>query len=203
MIVNPYPHLYLVVEGIDGVGKTTLTRLLVERLSQTSSAVRFEDVDFKNPTKSLKRGIEAGDQDVSFLTYVLSALYKDLHLRGLLKHQHVVADRSLASVFAHHAARGVDVEQVDLSRLNVLRPDYGFLLTADEPTRRARLQARGRLNTKDLRVNEPGSELARIEEMFKHLVPIHIDTTTLSPEEVLERLWSYLPSPGNAARPPG
>lgn len=203
MIVNPYPHLFIVVEGIDGVGKTTLTRLLVERLKQTSSAIRFEDIDFENPTKPLKRGIEAGDQDVSFFTYILSALHKDHRLREILAHHHVVADRSLASVFAHHAARGVDVEQVGLSRLNVLKPDYAFLLTADEPTRRARLQTRGKLNAKDLRVNEPGSELARIEEVFKRLVPIHIDTTTLSPEEVLARLWSYLPPSGNVARPHG
>ncbi|MBI4435557.1 AAA family ATPase [Candidatus Uhrbacteria bacterium] len=192
MIPNPHPFKFIVIEGIDGVGKTTLTRLLVDALSQKSRAVRFEDTAFDNPTALLKAGIEAGDQDVSLFTYVLSALYKDRHLRGLLRTSHVVADRWLPSVLAHHAARGVGVDVLNVESLPMLRPDFSFLLTAQEPIRRARLEARGELNEKDRRANEPGSELARIEAVFKQLIPTQIDTTSLSPDALLTRLLEHM-----------
>ncbi|MBI4592094.1 AAA family ATPase [Candidatus Uhrbacteria bacterium] len=192
MISHPYPFKFVVIEGIDGVGKTTLTKLLVERLNERSRAVRFEDVPFQNPTSTLKRGIEDGDQEISFFTYVLSALHKDRHLRQLLQTQHVIADRWFPSVLAHHEARGVDTQVLNLDRLPLIAPDHLFLLTAQESVRRARLEARGILDEKDRRVREPGSELARIETVFKRVIPTQVDTTLLSADTLLTHILAHM-----------
>ncbi len=193
MDTNTAPYKLIVVEGIDGVGKSTLVRDLVAELNRTSRAVRFEDIPFANPTNPLKKGVEEGDQEISFFTYVLSTLYKDRATRAQLQHSHVVADRYIYSVFAHHLSRGVDAWVINLHRLNILQPDFAFLLTAEEHERRRRIEARGVKDAKDRRVNEPGSELFRIEQAFKQLIGYQLDTTHLTPGQVLDRVREHMP----------
>lgn len=189
---NTASYKFIVVEGIDGVGKTTLVHDLVRALNLSSRAVRFEDIPFSNPTDPLKVRVEDGDQWISFFTYVLSTLHKDRAARRQLLCSHVVMDRYIYSVLAHHASHGVDTSAVNLNRLNILEPDFAFLLTADESQRRARIAARGIQNLKDLRSKEPGTELFMIEQVFRSLLPNQIDTTFLTPEQVLKRVLAHM-----------
>lgn len=194
MIPNHGPYKLIVVEGIDGVGKTTLVHDLVATLNRTSQAVRFDEISLLNPTDPLKRGCEQGDQEISFFTYLLSTLHKDRVTREQLQHSHVVVDRYVYSVLAHHASRGVDIHALNLDRFDILQPDYTILLTAQEPERRRRIVTRGVKDTKDQRLNQHGSELEAIEKTFKQLIEHQIDTTHLSSQEVLEQVLDYIGS---------
>ncbi len=189
MITNSRDHKLIVFEGIDGVGKTTLSKMLVAHLNgQTpDSAVRFEDLGFINPTRELRRRCEVtNDLTAAFLTYTVSALFKDKQIRRLLVERHVVMDRYVYSALAHHLAYGVDIELLDLDRLPILRPDHAFLLTVEERERRKRLKARGNLTRGDRRKKTRGSKLEAIELCFMRLVPNQIDVTHMSPDQTLQ-----------------
>lgn len=189
MLRNSSRRKLIVLEGIDGVGKTTASRLLAEALNQREpgSAIRFEDLAFDNPTRGVRRAC-GQDHEAEFLAHVLSAIFKDREIRRRLLTTHVIADRYIYSAIAHHAARGVDTDTVDLSRLSILEPDHAFLLTAEESVRRQRLVARGNMNDGDRRVHSPGSELDAIEHCFARHLAVRIDTTFLTTDQVLMRI---------------
>ena len=195
MQTNPHRRKLIVLEGIDGVGKTTLSHMLVQEFNRQKPglAVRFEDLPFNNPTRTLRAHCQnAGNQSAAMLTYIVSAMMKDQLIRELLTTRHVIMDRFIYSALAHHKAQGVDIDVLNLDHLPILRPDHSFLFLTDEPVRRARLEARGNMTAGDRRVKSPGSELEIIENCFRELIETHVDTTPMTPEQTLQHILELM-----------
>lgn len=101
----------VVFEGIDGVGKTTLSILLRDKLiDQGIKTIRYEDIERENCGFNLIKPFIKTQVpiDSSLLFYIASAIYKSQQIEKLLKHYWVICDRYIYSTFAYHKIRNAD-----------------------------------------------------------------------------------------------
>ncbi len=128
----------IVIEGIDGCGKTTQTALLCERLESLGYAV----FNTREPTDSdcgrLLRAVLSGDikSDTHEMTILFSAdrLWHNLSENGIKKHiengEIVVCDRYYYSTFAYQGLDG-DLDlcmHLNLDCPNIRKPDICIFL---------------------------------------------------------------------------
>ncbi len=136
----------VVFEGLDGTGKTTLSKELnKELLKHGVPSVCFEDLEDKNGGfNAIKPFVKnTAPIDSSMFFYIASAIYKSESIKSLLREQWVVCDRYVFSTFAYHQALGADLSLLPkLSRLPIVQPDFYFLLRTEEPVRIQRLRSR-------------------------------------------------------------
>jgi thymidylate kinase len=129
-----------VVEGVSGIGKSTLTRVLAERLNATTLHTLPEPLSsWSGVVNSALRPLP------QFGFYLSGLLHASDRIRDGLTHGPVVADRYASSVIAcHSTVHGLDLDQVTglLAPFQpyLLRPARTFYLRASEETLRARLR---------------------------------------------------------------
>ena len=181
--------MHIAIEGMDGVGKTTVAHLLAARLG------------FRVVEKPLHHLLDEPGQTVNYLKYrdfinqqvdndSLRAWFYGLGNLFLYHHfesQNIVTDRHLVSNY--YWCGGPDTEEIFRCLVALIgRPDYTFLLhaTIEEAARRIRIR---NPNDSDLQKASLGREARPKMESFlvrydmPHTV---IDTTNLNPEDVLE-----------------
>jgi len=153
----------IVIDGIDGAGKTTQTTLLVKRLSEQK--VRCEhihfpcyDTFFGGVVRRFLDGEFGQIDEVSpYLASIVYALDRWDMMVAIRRHleqgTHVILDRYISSNLAHQGAKLADASERDeflsfassleYDRLNLVKEDAVFLL--DTPPAQARLlvEARG------------------------------------------------------------
>lgn len=128
--------MMIVLEGIDGVGKSALSRQLAKRLDATL---------LKAPPAEYGLTGEYLDRDPTtmshFLFYLSGAVSVSEQADRLISMGgRVVCDRYVYSSFAYH--RPFLSPPFSLHQVPHRAPTHAFLLTADESVRRARLDAR-------------------------------------------------------------
>jgi dTMP kinase len=175
--------LLIVLEGIDGSGKTTQARRLVRALRRAG----LEALSFREPTRGRwGREIKEKARRPDSLTpeQELSLFLKDRRenvsrnlLPSLDRKKGVVLDRYYYSTIAYQGAKGLSRERI--RRLNekfAPRPDLVFILDVDP--------ARGLGRIKDRPKKEPLFErenyLARVRRIFRSFRGrkfIHLDGT--------------------------
>ncbi|MEI6528926.1 MAG: AAA family ATPase [Candidatus Falkowbacteria bacterium] len=125
----------IVLEGCDGVGKTSCATNLAEEIRA---------VYYKTPPKvfeSLKGAVEScGDYNSRFYYYLSGMCYAAHEINEILKNSHVVCDRYIYSTIVYHRLLGVTIPS-DVENL-VPVPDYGFCLHACDSVVRQRLSER-------------------------------------------------------------
>lgn len=180
----------IVLEGIDGVGKSSLSKALPEALIKKGiPTVRFEDIEEKtagfNALKPfIKENVSA---EASFFFYIASAIHKSSILNELLKKSWVVCDRYVFSTFADHRHKGVKIE-LDLDKLPIRKPDHFYLITLPEEERRRRITERGGVLTKeDQQEKIPGSRPFQFEEVIRSFKPTEVQNTG-SFQDTLEKI---------------
>ncbi len=187
----------IVFEGIDGVGKTSLSKGLVDKLRTAGMpALRFEDIEDKLGGFNLLKPFikENVPIESSFLFYLASAIYKSSILKNTLKETSIICDRYVFSTIAHHKQKGVDLK-INLDELPIIKPDYFFLITLPENTRRSRIISRGEILTpEDKEVKVPGSRAFHFEEIIKSFNPTEIENSGTM-EETLEEIMSKMNLP--------
>jgi thymidylate kinase len=198
----PSQSRFLVIEGCNGVGKSTIVEYLSTRLGASTFHYPPEFVSF--------RGKVHLDESVAPLPRLIYYLAATLHLsdlvRAQLKQSHVVCDRYLASPLslmigesAIEETEARDLIQPFLSYLCM--PDLTLLLTAEHAVASARIHNRSR----DSGMLTPVARKMLESEEFFHkrenacrqfamrLGPVmELDTTNLSPEEMCNCAWSLL-----------
>lgn len=130
--------MFVALEGLEGVGKTTLGKLVAKRLPATY---------LKSPPEAMNgaRGFvaEQSNPHCSFYFY-LSSLYgmqSDIEV-GLQNQGSVVADRYLGSTIAYHAqGRSFVPPTFDGSKLR--QPSITIHIRCEDGARAARLSGRG------------------------------------------------------------
>ena len=201
MITTDAPK-FLVIEGCNGVGKSTITEYLSARLGASTFHYPPEFVSFRRDVHL--------DESVAPLPRVAYYLAATLHLsdlvRAQLKQSHVVCDRYLASplslMIAESAIDETEARRLMEPFLSYLRmPDLILLLTAKHGVASARIHKRslksGMLTPVARRMLESEEFFHRRENTFRRMsirlgTAVELDTTKLSSEEMCNSAWSLL-----------
>ncbi|AEA46082.1 dTMP kinase [Archaeoglobus veneficus] len=162
--------MLIAIEGIDGVGKTTIAKFLKEELEKRG----YEVVLLKEPTNSeWGRKIKASlnkrlSAEEELELFILDRKYNVEHniLPALKQGKIVIMDRYYYSNIAYQAARGLDAERI--KRINeeiAPRPDIVILLDAPPEICLERIMERGEIPNSF----EDPEYLKKVREIFKSL----------------------------------
>lgn len=186
----------VVFEGIDGVGKTTLSILLRDELiDQGRKAIRYEDIEKKDHGFNLiKQFIKAQVPiDSSLLFYIASAIYKSRQIEKLLKHNWVICDRYIYSTFAYHKIRNADISLIpDIKKMPVRLPDFLFLIKVNEKIRLKRAKARSASHPDDFKIKTNKNLVGKMEKEIEGFKPIIIDNSYSTPADVIKKIYKIL-----------
>ncbi len=140
--------LFLVVEGLDGAGTTTISARLAEELRARDLRVRLTAEPTDRPLGSLLRAHVKGDLKLEeqIAALVFTGDRAD-HLGGVIRPalhrgEWVVCDRYLLSTLAYQGAAGVDREAILAASEGFDVPDVTFVLDVPEEVRAQRLSSR-------------------------------------------------------------
>jgi dTMP kinase len=189
--------LFIVIEGIDGSGKTTQARALIRRLRRRGHPASF----FREPTRG-KWGREikrlAARADSLTPEEQLSLFVRDRRENveknlapALRAGRVVVLDRYYFSTMAYQGAKGIRVERI--RRLNeafAVRPDLVFVLDVDARAGLARIRGRKRRD----KLFEREAYLRRVREIFLGLRGprfVHIDGRG-DPRAIGREIWGFV-----------
>lgn len=196
------PNKFLVIEGCNGVGKTTITEYLIARLGASSFHYPPEFVSFRRDVHL--------DQSVAPLPRLVYYLAATLHLSDLVRAQltqsHVICDRYLASPLSLMIGESA-IEETKARQLTeqfesyLCIPDLTLLVTAEHSVVSARIHNRalksGLLTPVAQRMVESKEFFHKRENACRRLAMrlgpvVELDTTNLSPEEMHDSAWSLL-----------
>ena len=188
--------MHISIEGFDGVGKTTASRLLAKRLN-------FELVE-----KPLKYLFDVDGGDTNYLRirdYVnevspnnrpLSACFYGLgniYLYERFKNKNIVTDRHLLSNYAWSGASESELI-FDAIYKAIGSPDFTFIVYSDIETIRTRLSGRDKQDS-DLK------KITKTEEVYKKMIHfansrkmphLLLDTRDKNPEDVVNAMIAEL-----------
>lgn len=161
----------IVLEGIDGSGKTTLARRLVEELSALGREVVATKEPMDGPDGRRIRGLTASERAAMSPSEELALFVNDrrVHVRdvvrpALARGATVIQDRSYFSTIAYQGERGIDRAHIlEQHRSIAVRPDILFVVDVPVEVGLARIQA-GRRSGPD--GFEQRASLERIRRIF-------------------------------------
>lgn len=198
----PSPFQFLVIEGSNGVGKSTIVEYLKHRTGGVSFHYPPEFLKFRR-----KMRLDESLEPLPRLSYYLAAT---LHLSDLVREQlakgHVICDRYLASPLSLMIGESVikeeKAQELVAPFLPYLRfPDVTLLLTSSYPVACARIRNR---MAKSGTVTPVAQRMLESQDLFRgrneacrrwsaKLSPVvELDTTHLSSEQMCDAAWSLL-----------
>jgi dTMP kinase len=173
-------HKLIVVEGIDGTGKTTVAHRLARVIG--GKYIRTPPPPFDSARQYVDK---QGSLDTRFLFYLCSVSYASDVIRRELAKRDVVCDRYLGSTIAYHRALGIRLDW-NMEELTLVAPDYAFLLeVSDESERMKRIRRRRRITAGD-RLLEDEQLRKRMVSEFERFQWIKVDTAKRNADEVVE-----------------
>ena len=181
--------MFIVLEALDGVGKTTLAKGLAAYLGGVAMNTPGDAL------RAVSGQVLAGlgpNQEARCLFYAGSVIARGREARELADAGHIVVmDRYWLSTISYARARGVgaDLDQVEAL---VPAPDITVLLTLDEDERQRRMRARG-FTAADRETLDAGFRDRVLVEMQREdrrpeLQPVVVDLTGATPVEGIERI---------------
>jgi len=170
----------IVVEGIDGTGKTTVAHRLARAIG--GKYIRTPPPPFDSARQYVDK---QGSLDTRFLFYLCSVSYASDVIRRELTRRDVVCDRYLGSTIAYHRALGLRLDW-NMEELTLVAPDYAFLLeVSDESERMKRIRRRRRITAGD-RLLEDEQLRKRMVSEFERFKWIKVDTAKRNADEVVD-----------------
>lgn len=131
---------FVAIEGLDGVGKSTILNRLAERFS--GHAMSTPGPALRSSRPAILEAF-AHDELAKALFYAASVSSEGRRARSLVERgEWVFMDRYWASTLAYAKARGVSAE-LEILGQSLIKPDITILLLLDEPDRQQRLRDRG------------------------------------------------------------
>src|SRR4030095_2507658 len=198
----PSQSKFLVIEGCNGVGKSTIAEYLIARAGALSFHYPPEFVSFRRDVHL--------DECVAPLPRLVYYLAATLHLSDLVRAQltqsHVICDRYLVSPLSLMIAESA-IEETEARRLTepfesyLCMPELTLLLTAEHTVASARIDNRslksGTLTPVARRMLESEELFHKRENACRRLAMklgpvVELDTTNLLPEEMCNSAWSLL-----------
>ena len=179
---------HIAIEGMDGVGKTTASKLLAKRLGykfiDKNLRELFDDGDaYDNYIRISDKVNASPDRLFTAWFYALGNIY----LHTAHEKENIVTDRYFLSNYAWSGTENND-EVYDLLVKKLGFPDLTVILYADEHAILSRLRHRNELDSdikKVILAKEKYEKMIYFCEKYKMPYMV-IDTSNLSPEDVVE-----------------
>jgi len=129
--------VFICVEGLDGCGKTTQTKLLVERLEKKG----YDAIYTAEPSRG-KIGSFIKEYCLHGGTRVSSMHVEKEVIPALNEGKLVVSDRYVYSSLAYQGAAGLDLEWIQKINEHAIRPDLALFVDVEPETVIQRLKPR-------------------------------------------------------------
>ena len=182
---------HIAVEGMDGVGKTTVCKLLSKKLGYefVTKPIHFltdaDDNNWPNYIRARDIANNSDNHDFSAWFYGLGNIYT----YELFKNKNIITDRHIVSNYCWSGSQS-NMDIYDLVLKKIGKPTLTIILYASEETIRNRLLSR---DTKDNDFKKVSKTETVYEKMIsfcelKHFNYVVIDTNKLSPEEIVDRI---------------
>ena len=173
------PNKFIVLEGIDGAGKSTVSRLLADSIGAT--LIRTPQRGFSDARTLID---EEAELQSRFFFYLSTVLFASEKIKRLLKDSHVVCDRYIVSTLGYHKSLGLDLK-FDLSSIELTKPDFTFFLRLDdEDERQRRIKGRNKFTKTDALIDDAIVRKKLVMEYLKFPMT-QIDTCDSSADEVV------------------
>jgi dTMP kinase len=170
-------HPFIVLDGVDGVGKTTVAQLLA-----ADGSLQY----YKSPAgpfAQLRKEVDAHATTLErYCFYRLATQFDSAQISQLLETKSVVCDRYIASTAAYHIAMDARIRVIH-DEVGLLKPHFAFLLGARSEVRDKRLLNRAKVSS-DIEIEKNSTFLDRVAEIFMSFDLIYIDTSDITAEEV-------------------
>lgn len=186
--------IFITVDGIDGVGKTTACKLLAERIG----AVYYKTPG--EPFASLRHHVDQNiDPWTRYFFYRAAVQNDSRQIKTLLDEgKSVICDRYITTTQVSHALLDPALRELFEAR-NIVTPDHSFILTASPATCRQRIMARsGGIDLTDELESNFAYQSSVNAEYLQLGLPV-ISTDDKDPAQVVEAICAWL-KPG-AIRP--
>ncbi|MBS3150129.1 hypothetical protein J4455_05600 [Candidatus Woesearchaeota archaeon] len=175
---------FILFEGIDGSGKTTLAKKLADRV---------EGVYYDSPPECIRdikeKGIITSDE-IRLQYYLLGNIIASEEIKNILKTNHVVCDRYIYSTMADHSVR---LEREIRINPNLLFPDYIIYTKANLKIIEERLLMRdGRIKKGEIKFLDKVAQKIEFllrydnELLLGNKNVIYVDTTNRDPEGLVD-----------------
>ncbi|GAA3368788.1 hypothetical protein GCM10020367_08560 [Streptomyces sannanensis] len=158
---------FVVLEGVSGVGKSTLTRVLAKRLGAATIHT------LPKPHNDLSPAVNGQLRPLpQFAFYLSGLLHASDVIREALADGPVIADRYVSSVMACHAAvNRVDLDQVKLLiapfRPYLLAPDATFYLVSSDQSLQERMGTKTDVKADDTELFDVPGRLCHLRANFE------------------------------------
>ena len=191
---------FIVIEGLDATGKSTLVSRLVEHLNATLlkcpprlEAPELSDTDlrshFDNRPPVQRRAY-----------YRVANFIASEQAEVALQSHHVVMDRYWTSTVAFAALdedSNLNQEWQGCYPPELREPDIVILLTVDEENRTKRMRGRGEpITAEEENLADDVAHREAVLQTYRTFKPIEIDTSHLNPDAVLEAVLAELQRAG-------
>lgn len=156
---------FIAVEGLDGVGKSTIVRLVAELTC--AEALATPGADLEPVRRSLEPTFDA-HPDARMLWYASTVMLASDRIRALRRAgRAVVVDRYFLSTLVYAELRGASLRLAEVERC-LVTPHLTVYLHAPRAAREARMRTRSTNTVEDHRTLEPALD-ARLDDAFRRL----------------------------------
>ena len=192
MRLNKFKGVFILVEGLDGAGKTTALKKFLTKKNNTGAAFTYMK---GAATKTFLQGFARRHPHTAlFLTELLWITFGRLH-QALAGGNNVIMDKYFFFIASHvpDVNRPLNSLLISLLRPLMLKPDLIIYFTVSREERLARLR-QGKPNPHHDRLIEKPSMIDERERVYRWLTEqsdcetIILDTTGLSVDQMAEKL---------------
>lgn len=186
------PNKLIIFEGIDGVGKTTISKLLQKELLKFNiESLIYEDYENKNSGFNLIKPFIKKQVSInsSLFFYISSGMHKSQIIQKLLKNKWVICDRYIYSTIAYHKIRNADLSLMsNLDDLPIILPNFYFLVKTKECLRIKRIKSRKNNDKQDFKPKKGKNLVAKMEQELEKFKPIIIDNSNVNTDNAIKKI---------------
>ncbi|MEK7630941.1 MAG: hypothetical protein AAB417_02850 [Patescibacteria group bacterium] len=169
--------VFITIDGVDGVGKTTVAHLLA------SDGIFHYYKSPAGPFAQLRKEVDNHATPIErYCFYRTATQYDSTKIGQLLERTSVVCDRYITSTAAYHIAMDARIRVVHNDE-GLLKPHFAFLLGARSEVRDKRILERAELLS-DAKLEGDSALLDRVAQIFMSFGLIYIDTSDITAEKV-------------------